>query len=465
MAQLASALLFGLFIANSFPPAMAGPFQNAAKATLRGRVNDAQTGEPLAKVKIIVVGDDITATTDENGDFILQDLTPGDVELFVSTIGYGLIRKRVVLKQAEEIRITVALPQEAAPLLGEVTVRSGPFIESETNVATEQTLNKSELQGLGTVLAGDPTRAAQSLPGVVGNDDFRSEFTLRGAGFRRISFYLEDLPLPQNPAHTLLGDDTAGSVSIFSTETISKVSLLAGAFPAKYGDATAGVFRLETRDGNLVKPAGRITAGLLSSSALFDGPINKRHGAWLLAARKSYVRYLLNRITDSSEREDTNLALDFTDAQGKLSYEVNSRNQVGLTAVRSHSELDRSRIRDLINITDLLRSDSWTKLGYAYWDYKPDSRFNIRSKMFALQVGFTNRNPDGLPLVDGRLDQSGLCSNLSFLAHPEHHIEAGVYSRWVRADGFEGAVIAELPPRLQALRRFGEEGSQQAYYL
>ena len=45
--------------------------------TLHGRVVDARTGEPLAKVKVIAGGGDQSNTTDENGSFTLENLPVG----------------------------------------------------------------------------------------------------------------------------------------------------------------------------------------------------------------------------------------------------------------------------------------------------------------------------------------------------------------------------------------------------
>ncbi len=41
----------------------------------------------------------------------------------------------------------------------------------------------NELRNLASVLADDPLRAVQSMPGVASNDDFRAQVSIRGAGF------------------------------------------------------------------------------------------------------------------------------------------------------------------------------------------------------------------------------------------------------------------------------------------
>src|SRR5713101_7114332 len=66
-------------------------------ATLHGRVVDARTGEPLAKVKVIASGAD--TTTDENGSFLLENLSTGQIELYITTVSFGLVKKTITLKE------------------------------------------------------------------------------------------------------------------------------------------------------------------------------------------------------------------------------------------------------------------------------------------------------------------------------------------------------------------------------
>ncbi len=57
----------------------------------------------------------------------------------------------------------------------------------------------SELLNLGSVLADDPFRALQSLPGVGAYSDFQGQFTLRGASHERIGIYLDGILLFTSP--------------------------------------------------------------------------------------------------------------------------------------------------------------------------------------------------------------------------------------------------------------------------
>ena len=61
-------------------------------AVVRGRVVDARTGAPLERVLVAGEETGISTYTDADGRFELR-LQPGPVKLFVSLVGYALVRR------------------------------------------------------------------------------------------------------------------------------------------------------------------------------------------------------------------------------------------------------------------------------------------------------------------------------------------------------------------------------------
>src|ERR1041384_8050459 len=159
-------------------------------ARLSGRVVDARTGEPIGKVKVIVNGADKETTTDDKGAFAIEGLTAGKIDLYITTVTFGLVKTTITLKEGDNADVQIALNEDAAALTEKVIVTAAPF-EGTDNPINQQTLNKRELQQLSSVLLNDPIRAAQALPGVNGNDDYRSDFSVRGASFDRVGLYLD----------------------------------------------------------------------------------------------------------------------------------------------------------------------------------------------------------------------------------------------------------------------------------
>src|SRR5690349_1816349 len=92
-----TALLLAAFVAVEEP------------AALRGRVVDAQTGEPIAKAAVSArageAHDVVETTTDAAGRFALA-VGAGDLELVVTTVGYGLARQTVRAGEDVVVRLT-----------------------------------------------------------------------------------------------------------------------------------------------------------------------------------------------------------------------------------------------------------------------------------------------------------------------------------------------------------------------
>jgi len=429
---------------------------------LRGRVVVARTGEPVAKVRIIANQADQSTTTDDNGEFTLHTIPAGQVDLYITTVNYGLVKKTITLKAGENELFLIALNEDAAALTEKVTITADPYETGETNAASEQTLNKGELQTLASVLLGDPVRAAQALPGVTANDDFRSEFAIRGAGFDRIGLYLDDV-LTDNFVHTVQGGfpDT-GSLSVVNADTVSSVSLMSGAFPSKYGDRTAAVLDVRSRDGNRVKPTGRVAASLSGLSGIVDGPFAKGRGSYLFAARKSYVGYLVRRINDANQLTHNPPVLGFEDVQAKALYDLSERNQAGVSLIYGAFNYDRNRDRNLLGVNNVFRGDSRNLLLNGHWSFTRDTRFFWQTRVFDLRTTFKNVNGDETTLDDGKRNQFGGRSDVNWQASGSHRIEAGLYIRSLRVDTFSRRF--DFFARTFAVTGFNRRGTEQGYY-
>lgn len=395
--------------------------------TIRGRVIDARTGEPIAKVKVIASGVDQSTATDDSGEFTLENLPAGQLDLYITTVSYGLVKKTITVLE-ENRQFTIVLNEDAAALTESVTVTAGPYETSQVNAASEQTLNKRELHALSSILLSDPLRAAQALPGVTTNDDFRSEFGIRGAGFDRVGLYLDGV-LTDNFVHTIQGGyaDT-GSLSVINADTVNTLSLMSGAFPSKYGDRTGGILDIETRDGNRVKPSGRFAASLSGLSGVVDGPFADGHGSYLFAGRKSYLGYLLRKVNEQNNFTNNPPILGFADLQGKVVYDLTKRDQVGFSLIGGTFNFDRNRDRDLLGPDSLFRGTSRNVLFNADWSHTPNSKLFWQTRFFGLQSTFINKNNEDIRLLDGKRTQYGVRSDVNFTSG-RHRIETGVYLR------------------------------------
>jgi len=436
--------------------------QSQGTARLTGRVVDARTGEPVAKVKVIVTGSDLSTTTDDKGAFVLSDLPAGEVDLYITTVTFGLVKKSVTLSPGDN-ELQIVLNEAAAALTERVTITTTPFEGAQTNAASEQMLNKRELQELSSVLIGDPIRAAQALPGATTNDDYRSEFNVRGATFDHVGLYVDGI-LTENFVHTIAGGypDT-GSLSLINSDAVDSVSLLSGAFPSSYGDRTAAVLDIQTREGNRVKPTGRIAAALSGLSGVVDGPFDDKRGSYLFAARKSYLGYLVRRFNDEFQYTNNPPVLTFADGQGKFLYDVNSRHQLGASVILGDFVFDRNRDRNLLGFNQVFRGNTRNLMVNGYWNFTPRTNTFAQTRVFILHSTFKNTNRDDRTLEDSDRTQFGVRSDIS-LQRKSNRMEAGLYVRRLNVtsstflfDFFDGQQIDSSS--------FDRSGTEQGYYV
>ena len=432
-------------------------------ARLSGRVVDARTGEALAKVKVIVSGTDQETTTDETGAFTFENLNAGKIDLYITTVTFGLVKKSVVLKQGDNSDFQIALNEDAAALTESVTVSTAPFESTDSAAVLQQLLNKRELQQLSSVLVNDPIRAAQALPGVSANDDYRSEFSVRGAGFDRVGLYLDGI-LTENFVHTVAGGypDT-GSVSVINADTVDTVSLMTGGFLSKYGNRTGGILDIETREGNRVKTNGRFQVALTGLAGVVDGPIANKRGSYLVAARKSFVGYLVRRFNDQLNSGNPPPVIDVADFQGKALYDVSRRNQIGVSLIFGNFTFDETRDPRQLGPNQVLHGTARNLMVNAHWSFTRDPHLFWQTRLFGLRSSFKNVNLDHRALLDEHRTQFGVRSDLDYQAR-KHRLESGLYVRRQNVDSVAQRFSFFVPTAFD-IGSFQRSGTEAALYF
>ena len=434
--------------------------------TVDGRVIDGKTGEPVVRAQVVLSESRRNTSTDETGRFEFQGVNPESITIYVNAAGYALARKTV--KSGGPMKdLEIVLVPEGAAASEEITVTTKPFEAEEASAASEQTLSKSEMQSASMVLVGDALRAGQSMPGVVANNDLRTDFSIRGAGFERIGVYVDGI-LTDNFVHSFVGADSNDrvSLSLIDQDTVEALSILPGAFPAKYGDSAAAITVVETREGNRVRPSGRFGTGLIATSGVVDGPFAHNRGAWLFSARTSYVDYierLVQRATGTSEQHSD--SLDFADANIKLTYDFSPLHKIGLSGIAGTfggHEGEANRIANQNNPDSIDKFRSRNSLMNAYWRYTPSANFVSNVRGFVLKSKYHIRNSSDLTLDDKDRTQFGIRSDMALQARQQHRIEFGIYGRRLQA---RKASNTYRSPLMRVLEDYKQRGEEDSYYV
>lgn len=263
---------------------------------IRGWVADQQSETPLigATVQLITAPDQtpIGATSDENGRFVLKNVPVGRQALRITYLGYEpLAVPNVLVTAGKEVQLDLRL-QEAFSSLGEVVIdgradKDKPVNELAT-VSARQFNTEEVLRYSGG--RNDVAKLVANFAGVAANNDARNDIIIRGNSPTGVLWRIEGIPVP-NPNHYSTLGTTGGPVSALNPNMIGTSDFLTGAFPAEYGNATAGVFDIALRNGNKDRFEATGQLGIFSGlEALVEGPLNpKNNGSFVVAYRHSFV--------------------------------------------------------------------------------------------------------------------------------------------------------------------------------
>ncbi len=432
-----------------------------------GRVVSSRGSEPLSLVQVQLVDTPFRAVTGDDGTFRIPAVPAGNYVLHVSTVGYHLVRQEFTLTAGESETFDIVLTPSTDRRTDSIEVHAGPFEVTTESSASAMTLEGQERKNLASVLADDPLRAVQSLPGVTSNNDFSSEFSLRGASFDRIGLYLDGVLL-HAPFHTTDGQADNGSLTIFNGDMVEDMTLYQGAWPVRYSDRTAGILAVETREGNRQDIQARVSASASNAGVLAEGPWggNKR-GSWLLAFRKSYLQYILNRIDFGDEPA---MSFGFTDGQARLTYDVTAKHNLSLSYLEGSSGVDRTRWLDELGVNSVMTSGYRFTLLNLSSRYTPTQRLLVQNRLAWSRERGEVANRTGAELSDQAYGEWTWHSDASLVWSEKNTLEFGGLFRRMRQDGASTRFVyaPEPTPSLDQSRGTGNrEGAyaQQSFAL
>jgi outer membrane receptor for ferrienterochelin and colicin len=395
----------------------------AQPSAVSGAVSDAASGEPLRRVLVRLGDAGLETVTDEAGRFHLASVPPGRHTLYVSSIGYRLLKREVEVRSDAPLDLDIRLGQEAATIRETVSVTAPRFEEVEKSGISPRTLTATELENLAGVLMDDPLRSVQAMPGVATGDDFQSFYSIRGGDFRNNGIMVDGI-LTHQLVHTVAGtQEPTGSISILNGDMVESLALYPGGFSARYGDRTASYLDVITREGSRDGTHARIAVSGSNAAFIAEGPLGRaRGGSWIVSARKSYLDYLIRRLGRES---DVNLG--FADVQAKLSYDLSPRHRVAATWTWGRASLDRNPANR--GVTSLIEGAHNVGIGSAAWTFLPDGKTVWENRVYLIRESYRNTNRDDELLGRGRYTEAALRSDLSRQLGRGHRLEAGLLVR------------------------------------
>lgn len=263
-----SSLIVGALVAFAIPEGAdaedvgaAAWMQAAVQDTVRGKVTEEGTGQPLADVLVMVTGTDMQTVTNAQGDYVLG--VPGSGRLVFARLGY----RSAEVELAGQERIDVAIEISAAELdeivvTGYTAQRRADITGAIASVDMENVgreTSSSVLQRLAGNVAGVTVTGSGSPGG-------RSTVRIRGVGSFQNNeplYIIDGVPMTENSdaVTTLSGmgmnvQTTASFANSLNPSDIESIQVLKDASAASiYGArASNGVVIIETKKGRAGPP-------------------------------------------------------------------------------------------------------------------------------------------------------------------------------------------------------------------
>lgn len=385
-------------------------------SVLQGMVVDAASQAPLAGARVWLVDLGLTAHSGADGRFAFEHLPGGSFTITVSQIGYIFVKRTIDLPNNSTLGIIIPLADGQGTYTENVTVTAAAERPAEPGVASQTIIGSGGLQSLRSVATDDPMRAVQALPGATTGDDFRSEFSVRGASFRQMGMVIDNVATPML-VHTVKGHDDTGSVAMINTDILDSVSLMAGAQPQRDGNWLGGTLKFTVREGSRDRTQVRVAASDTGAAAVIEGPLGRgRRGSWLYSIRKSYAAWLIRKIDPHFGS-----TLGFVDMQSKFAYDLTSRQHVQFLVIGGDAEYFQNNT-SLAN--GLHTANTRSLVGSLVWRYARPT-FQLSQRVSNAYSEFTNLGLIGQNQGDGHTTALIARTDALWVVSPAVTAEAG----------------------------------------
>jgi hypothetical protein len=266
----------------------------AQSGTIKGRVVDAETNEPLPFTNIVIWDKPtVGSTSDLDGNFSFLGIAPGYVRLKATSIGHeDVITEAILVTNAKTVSIEIAMKPRTVNL-ETVVVEATPFRRLEESPVSMRSLGIDEIDK-NPGANRDISKVIQSLPGVAQSVSFRNDVIVRGGGPNENSFYLDGIEIPYIN-HFATQGASGGPVGILNVDFIREIDLYSGAFPASRGNALSSVLVINQLDGNPDRFNFRTTLGATDLAFSAEGPLGER-SSLIFSVRRSYLQFLFDLI-------------------------------------------------------------------------------------------------------------------------------------------------------------------------
>ena len=435
----------------------------AQLATVRGFVYNKKNGEPVIFTNVFLKGTSLGAQTDVNGFYSITKVPAGNYVLSINAIGFEGLEKSINVSAGQLLSQNLTI-SEKEMMLKEFEISSEKENE-KTRVGTSvTTITSKEMNRLPTIGAEpDLAQYLQVLPGVTFTGDQGGQLYIRGGSPVQNKVLLDGMII-YNPFHSI------GLFSVFDTDVIRNTDVYTGGFGAEYGGRVSSIMKITTKDGDKKNLRGKVSASPFVSKIQLEGPLKKQtddNGSsttFLLSGRTSYLKQTAE--TFYPYVDTAGLPFNFTDLYGKVSFNGNTGNKLGLSGFRFSDKVRYRSLQDLnwdtygggANFVIIPANSNFAFDGYmSYSDYTirldEASRPSRSSRINGFNLGLNFKYFFGKNDFQWGVETIGFSTDFTFynelnrkIAQVENTSELGVYAKY-RA--ILGNLVLEPSMRIQ----------------
>ena len=212
-------------------------FQSVTMAGVTGKiagmVKDADTGEALPGVNVVLVGTTQGAATDVDGHYFIVNIPPGTYSVTASMIGYTSVRKTEVLVSTDRTT-TIDFDLKVTAITGEeVTIVAEREIVPMDVSASHIVAEAEEIVQVPMVT--DLSQYINMQAGIEG-------MVIRGGGMDQTQFMMDGLMVVDQRVNK--------PMMMVNLSAVKELNVIKGGFSAEYGNVRSGLINVITKEGS-----------------------------------------------------------------------------------------------------------------------------------------------------------------------------------------------------------------------
>ncbi len=294
--------------------------QTLKGGSVGGRVTDASTGEPLEFATISLEPSKLYTTTDNSGNYSIDNIPAGKVRLKAQFFGMADLDTTLTLTAGQRLKLDIAL-KETSFRLEKVTVTA---TRSEAGKATASEISRQAMDHLQTGSLGD---ALVLLPGIkITNPTLNTAQTISirntaGSSMSSLgtAILVDGAPTSNNSNMQFLSSSIAGSLKdsdtgasgadtgvdtrTLSTDNVESIDVIVGVPSVEYGDLTSGAVIVRSKAGKSpLTIRAKLNPNIYQASASKGFSLSPKAGDLNLSADYAYSKASLIADNQSYQR-------------------------------------------------------------------------------------------------------------------------------------------------------------------